>query len=372
MRRRNLLHTLLFALASAWPAFAPAEVPVSLPPATMPASSFAPPAVPPSALHVKPVPENLRDLRALQTQVQAVVAKVAPAVVGLRIRGQGSGVIISEDGYVLTAGHVVGAPGRDVQIILGNGRFVRGKSLGVNYGVDSGLVKITDDPPEGGKWPFVEMGRSFTLQRGQWCVALGHPGGYKFGRTPPLRLGRILDVRGSFVRTDCTLVGGDSGGPLFDLDGRVIAIHSRIGNSLNDNMHVPVDTYRGTWDRLASGDAWGYRLGGRPGSPYLGFEVDPDAPDCRIGELYPASPVGAAGLRKGDVIVKFGGQSVANTGELALMLGGRKVGDEVPIEARRDGQTIKVKVTIGRWPTTQPVPPRMRDRDDRPSRRDDQ
>ena len=170
---------------------------------------------------------------------------------------------------------------------------------------------------------------------------------------------RILEVRGNYVRTDCTLVGGDSGGPLFDLDGKVIAIHSRIGNALSDNLHVPIDTFSDTWDRLASGDSWGASfIGGRPGGPYLGFQVDPDASDCRVGDLYANSPVGAAGIRKGDVITRFDGQRIANAGELLIYLSARRAGDEVSVVVQRDGKPTTFKVTIGRRPpTTRPAQP---------------
>lgn len=327
-------------------------------PTTKPASATRPAQVtrPGSANRagalLKDSPENLADLRALQARVEAVVSRVAPSVVGLRVgAGQGSGVIISEDGYVLTAGHVASAPGRDVGIVLGNGKVVKGKSLGINYEADSGLVKISDPPPDGGKWPFVEMGKSNDLKKGQWCIVLGHPGGFKNGRTPPLRLGRVLDTRGKFIRTDCTLVGGDSGGPLFDLDGNVIGIHSRIGNSLYDNMHVPVDSFGDTWDRLAASEAWGQlALNSRPGAPYLGLDPEDGAPDCRIGDIYPNTPAESAGLHTGDLITSFDGQKVANFGELMLKLGGRKVGDEVRIEVKRNDETLKLRITIGRRP----------------------
>jgi serine protease Do len=364
MRRRKSFNT-LWVVAVVLAGAARAETPASSPlPTTAP--SIAP-------FHAKAVPENVRDLRALQAQVEAVVARVSPAVVGLRIGGQGSGVIVSEDGYVLTAGHVASAPGRDVTVILSNGRFARGQALGVNYGMDSGLVKILDDPPAGG-WPHVDMGKSGDLLKGQWCIALGHPGGYKFGRTPPLRLGRILEIRGNFIRTDCTLVGGDSGGPLFDLDGKVIAIHSRIGNALSDNLHVPIDTFSETWERLASGESWGMSfLGGRPNGPYLGFQVDPDATDCRVGELYPNSPVGAAGIRKGDVITKFDGQRIANAGELLIYLSARRPGDEVSVQVTRNDKPMTFKVTIGRRPSatqpSQPAPQPMRPPLPQPSQR---
>jgi hypothetical protein len=206
----------------------------------------------------KPAPEGPEDLRAIEKQVQAVVAKVMPAVVGVRIGpGQGSGVIVSADGYVLTAGHVSGKPGRDVQVLLPDGRKLKAKALGRNGSIDSGLLKIT----EPGTWPHVEMGKSGGLKRGQWVVAIGHPGGYRKNRTPVVRVGRVLQATRYLIRTDCTLVGGDSGGPLFDMTGRVVGIHSRIGLSIFENVDVPVDTYRQTWDRLARGENWGGMLG---------------------------------------------------------------------------------------------------------------
>jgi serine protease Do len=320
---------------------------------TVAASQAALPPIP-SAASIKAVPETVADLRALQAQVEAVVKHVEPSVVGLRVGGgQGSGVIISEDGYVLTAGHVASAPGRDVTVVLLNGKTVKGKSLGVNYEADSGLVKISEPPPGGGKWPYVEMGDSSKLKKGQWCIVLGHPGGFKLGRTPPLRLGRVLDTRGKFIRTDCTLVGGDSGGPLFDLEGKVIGIHSRIGTSLNDNMHVPVDSFSDTWDRLAAGEAWGGTKvlnNTRPGGPYLGVLPDETAPDCHIAEIFPDSPAEKAGLKAGDLITSFDGQKVANFGELMLKIAAHKPGDEVRIEVKREGEKVKLSITIGRRP----------------------
>src|SRR5262249_56787918 len=106
------------------------------------------------------------------------------------------------------------------------------------------MIKI----PETGQYPHVEMGDSKSLQKGQWVVSLGQPGGFVPGRSPVLRLGRVINSTDSLIQTDCTLVGGDSGGPLFDLDGKVIGIHSRIGERISFNIHVPVATYRDEWD----------------------------------------------------------------------------------------------------------------------------
>src|SRR5262249_25394639 len=172
-----------------------------------------------------------------------------PAVVGIQIGGaSGSGVIVSEDGYILTAGHVSGKPDTECEIIFPDGKRVKGKSLGVNRSIDSGMIKIT----EKGKWPFAEMSRGPKPEKGQWVVSLGHPNGFISGRTPVLRLGRVLNSTDSLVQTDCTLVGGDSGGPLFDLDGKVIGIHSRIGPTITFNIHVPIATYNETWDDLVA------------------------------------------------------------------------------------------------------------------------
>ena len=196
--------------------------------------------------------------------MQKVIAKVLPATVGVRIgNSAGSGVIVSEDGLVMTAGHVVGKPGQDVTFFFHDGKTAKGKTLGMFVTADAGMMKITD----AGKYPFVELGSSADLKSGTWCVALGHPLGYQPGRPPVVRVGRVLRIREGVIQTDCTLVGGDSGGPLFDLEGRVIGIHSRIAGPTDVNLHVPVDIFRENWDRLLKGDSWQEELYGRDSTP---------------------------------------------------------------------------------------------------------
>ena len=103
------------------------------------------------------------------------------------------------------------------------------------------------------------MGHSDDIKPGTWCMALGHPGGIQQGRTPPIRLGRVLNSgKGArFLVTDATVISGDSGGPLFDLEGRVIGVHSNIGMNVNQNQHVPIDVYREQWNDLLAGKAIG-------------------------------------------------------------------------------------------------------------------
>ena len=207
-------------------------------------------------------PKDVAGFQALESQIKAVVAKALPSIVGIQIGGSsGSGVIVSEDGLVMTAGHVVGKPGKDVTFFFYDGKTAKGKTLGMYASADAGMMKIVDP----GKWPFVEKGQSAALKPGTWCVAIGHPLGYQPGRPPVVRIGRMLQAGNSVIQTDCPLVGGDSGGPLLSLEGKVIGINSRIGGPTDVNLHVPVDIFNANWDRLLKGDAWQAVLPGREG-----------------------------------------------------------------------------------------------------------
>ena len=185
----------------------------------------------------------------LQRQIQFVASQATAHTVGI-IAGMahGSGVIVSPQGHVLTAAHVIGRAGGDVQVILSDGSIVPGKSLGINGETDAALVKIT----QVGVWPHARMGSSSGLQAGQWCLATGHPGGCVGNRDPILRIGRITAAWKSAIRTDCTLIGGDSGGPLLDLNGQVVGIHSRVGFPLAANLHIPIAAFQADWDRLVA------------------------------------------------------------------------------------------------------------------------
>jgi serine protease Do len=300
----------------------------------------------------KKAPENVGDLEALQEHVKKVLEKVTPATVGIRLgNAAGSGVIIDAEGHVLTAGHVSGKPGRKCTVILPDGKTLEAKTLGQNVGIDSGLIKITAK----GTFPHVEMGDSSKVSPSQWVLSVGHPGGFKKGRTPVVRLGRVALVNNRIIRTDCTLVGGDSGGPLFDMHGRVIGIHSRIGFSITENVHVPVNTYKDTWARLAKGDSWGGRLFGfeRRGAdtPYLGVRFTRGGEDLKVAEVYKDTPAARAGLEIGDVVLSIDATKLTNRLDLLDFLQKKKVGDQVTLVVQRDDEEIKVKLTLGTRPT---------------------
>ena len=286
-------------------------------------------------------PTTIAELKAMEQRQRQLAEKVTACTVGVVVgAAHGSGVIVSADGDVLTAAHVVGEPGRKATFVLPDGRKVKGESRGVYRTLDAGLMKITEPGP----WPFAEKAPANTVRVGQWCLATGHPGGFEEGRNPVVRFGRVLLVDKFAITTDCTLVGGDSGGPLFDMDGRVIGINSRIGRFLTANMHVPITAYQEAWDRLVKGEAWGHM----PGTgPFLGVQGEPNSDKAKIASVGSGSPAEKAGLKAGDVIVKFGDKSVTDFAALQMLVNDRQPGDKVVMEIVRREKSMKLEVVIG-------------------------
>ena len=297
---------------------------------------------PPVAVGRQSDPQDVADLKAIQEQVQKVLNQAVAATVAIQIGTvQGSGVVVSSDGDVLTAGHVAEKPGQQALIFLSDGRRAPAITRGVNIQLDIGLLKINDRGP----WPHVPMRKqNGNLQPGQWCLATGHPGGYQRGRPPAVRLGRLTGRQKTFVVTDCTLTAGDSGGPLFDLSGQVAAIHSRISGPLESNLHVPVEIFHESWNNLVTGRHWGLPTAARP---YIGVVKDPIADRARIQQVLPNTPAASAGLQAGDVITHFDGGKVDNFVELAQKILIRRPGETVTIRVLRDENSIQLRLEIG-------------------------
>ena len=282
-------------------------------------------------------PKTVDDLREMETHLQKLAKKVTRATVHVRLGpAHGSGVIVSKDGYVLTAAHVAGRPGQEASIILANGELVKGISLGLHFKLDAGMIKISDP----GEWNFLMMAEPLNVSRGEWCAATGHPGGYEQGRSPVFRVGRILDHgRGKLLRTDCQLIGGDSGGPLVNMYGEVIGIHSRIGSNLANNQHVPVSAYLDHWNQLVSGETLGI------GSPWMGVKAEPNS--TKVSSVVAGSPAEKAGIRSGDIITHFDGQRIDSFRDLSDLVQLHAVGDQVRIRIERNREPVPMLVTIG-------------------------
>jgi len=307
-------------------------------------------------------PKSADDLRAVQDRVEAVVKYSLPATVGVLVEdGQGSGVIVSKDGYVLTAGHVSGDPNKDVTVVFSNGPRVRAKALGANNGIDSGMVKIITPAPAGG-YPYVPLGSAKSLIPGQWAIAMGHPGGYRPGRPPVVRLGRVLRIsmKGNdpqYIQTDCPLINGDSGGPVFDLDGRLIGINSRIGVTTNQNLHVPIDTFVQTWTRLADAEKWDDRPSfltrritprdrqSPPIGPLLGVVPDDSPKGALVFRVRPGTPAEGR-LLENDVITRINGQTVRTAEEFTNTIAKLKPDDVVKLDVLRGSQTRQVEIRL--------------------------
>ena len=292
----------------------------------------------------KEAPESVADLIAIQKQVQKVLPKCMAATVTLQMGGSsGSGVVVSKEGLVLTAGHVSGKPGRAVKIILADGRELKGKALGQNGETDSGLVQITDPPDD---LPIVEYDKSKEDLPGvgQWCIAVGNPGGLDKDRGGVVRVGRVIrtfkKVKDSpapdSIRTDCMLLGGDSGGPLFNFDGIVIGIHSRISSRPDNNMHVSMPAFQADWKALNDSKALGKQAGrGRP-SPtrtWLGVYTEEHDKGALVLEVREDSPAIKAGVKKDDIIQKINDIEIKNA---------RALTDEV----RKFKPETKVRITL--------------------------
>ena len=286
-------------------------------------------------------PISLTDLKAMERHVKALAARVSPAVVEVEVgNGSGSGVVISSDGLVLTAGHVCGAPDRPVRFTFPDGKTARGKTMGRSYESDTGLMRITDRGP----WPHAAMGDLKQARVGDWVLALGHPGGFDLRRSLVVRLGRIIRIAEDALQTDCTISPGDSGGPLLDMHGRVIGIHSAISTSVAENFHVAVTEFYDSWDLLVRG-------AGRDEPPptpraYVGASGVNDAAGCRLTEVDENSPASRAGLKAGDVVLKVNGREIKVAATFRRWMDEAKPGETLNLEIKRGEEVLSVKVRL--------------------------
>ena len=296
---------------------------------------------------------SIEELKERERKVKKVVSELMPtvvAVVGNDQPATGSGVIINEDGLIMTAGHVTEAAGKELTIIFPDGRSVKGESLGANRTRDAGLARITEE----GKWPFAKIGDSKGAKLGEWLIAMGHPGGYDLNRSPPIRLGRLISSGSmGMLRTDCTLVGGDSGGPLFNLEGEVIGIHSSIGGSLAENRHVPSSVFKAGWDRMLAGEIWGslgmMAAGVNPDRPMLGVRMNDSNGQVTVDKVFPNSPAKRAGIEDGDVILKIDGISAEQMSDVVDQVSSSSAGDVLEVQIMRDDKEQSFKVKLVSW-----------------------
>ena len=236
-------------------------------------------------------------------------------------------------------------------MIFPDGRVAPARTLGVDAQSDAGMARLEGEGP----WPFVaiEEQDAAPILPGDWVISLGHPAGYLESRPVTARLGRVLRVRPEIgIQSDCALIGGDSGGPVINLAGRVIGIHSRIGPSARTNIHVHLQRFRLQWQRLAAGENWG-----KPETPLLGVMLQTVRPEegqdaaeplgVEVMRVLEGSAAEVAGLRVGDVIERIDGRACRDENELYEAMALQQPGDAMRLSVRRDGKLQVLSATLG-------------------------
>ena len=300
-------------------------------------------------LHAVPKVESLGDLKKLEEQVKKVVLEKTDATISLvspNIGASGSGVIVSSDGLILTAAHVIEGS-QFMTVIFPDGRQEKAQVLGANYTRDAAMAKLLGDGP----WPYAEMGDSDSLAVGDFVVAMGHPKGYDPTRRPPVRFGRVMTKREiDFITTDCTLIGGDSGGPLFDLQGRVVGIHSNIGSNRQINNHAGLSGFKRSWKNMLAGQSWGVLGGDRrdPNRPVMGLTLRKAETGLAVADVPRAGPAFGVGFQPGDIVISIAGEKVTEVANLNEIFVDLLPGEGVKVEFVRNNQKMTKTVTLAR------------------------
>jgi len=293
------------------------------------------------------VPETKSDLKAIQGALIENLEACKAATVSIRIgEGFGSGVIISKDGLILSAAHVTAGVSEEMTVILNDGTEHKAISMGLHSGTDAAMLRIDGE----GDFAFVEINKDNDYKLGHWVFALGHAGGFDLERGPVVRLGRITMANESTLHSDCKVIGGDSGGPLFDMGGLLIGIHSRVQASVEQNMHVPMREYLTHWDALEANEFLGNGPYAKPkvkGTGFLGVALSDTDDGLMIEEMLEAGPAAESGLQVGDIVLEFEGNEINKKEEFQMLLKEKASGEKVEILVLREGQEYVIVVKLG-------------------------
>lgn len=305
---------------------------------------------------------------------EAVAAKVVPSVVNVRIvqegvnpftgtrvqqeAGNGSGVVIREDGYILTNNHVV--EGADRIVVTIGVTDVEAEVVGTDAATDLAVLKI---PGEG--HPAVEIGTSGDLRVGQYVMAVGSPFGLEKSVTVGIvsALNRSDIVQGetditaytNLIQTDAAINPGNSGGALVDEQGRLVGINTLIqstsGSSAGIGFAIPVDFARSIADQIITD--------GRAVHPYLGVTTEsvdenlasefdlPVSKGALVRFVQPGSPAESAGIERGDIIVRIGDSEVGSVEDMFAGIRANRVGETVEVEVVRAETRRTLTATLG-------------------------
>ncbi len=273
-------------------------------------------------------------------------------------RALGSGFFISEEGYVVTNNHVV-ADATKIQVVLTDGRELEAELIGTDSQTDLAVLKVIDP----GTYPYVEFAQGSNVRKGDWVVALGNPFG--LGGTATAGIisadGRDLGPRSpytDFLQIDASINRGNSGGPTFDLNGRVIGVNTAIfsptGGSVGIGFAIPSDLAVQVTDQLIDN--------GTVSRGWLGVSIQDvtddmaealgvaDASGAIVSDLVSGSPALKAGIERGDVILSINGTKVEDATQVTRVVGSLLAGSSNAFRVLRDGAERTVTVTVGERP----------------------
>ena len=267
----------------------------------------------------------------------------------------GAGFVISEDGYVVTNNHVI-AGADEIEVEFINGDIFPAKIVGTDANIDIAVLKIDADNP----FEYVAFGNSDVARVGDWVMAMGNPLGQGFSVSAGIISARNRELSGpydDYIQTDAAINRGNSGGPLFNMDGEVIGVNTAIispsggsiglGFSMASNTVDPVVKQLKEYGEVRRG--W---LGVNIGSvnDEMAKALGLDEPTGAIIRDVFDGPAKDAGLKTMDVIVMFDGKEVADSGALVRIVGGTPVGATVKTIVLRDGKRMSIDVVLGQRP----------------------
>ncbi|SMX43595.1 putative periplasmic serine endoprotease DegP-like precursor [Maliponia aquimaris] len=274
----------------------------------------------------------------------------------------GSGFVISEDGYIVTNNHVIeGAD--EITIEFFEGFELPAKLIGTDPNTDIALLKVEADKP----LKYVNFGDSDTARVGDWVMAMGNPLGQGFSVSAGIVSARNRALSGTYddyIQTDAAINRGNSGGPLFNMDGQVIGVNTAIlspnGGSIGIGFSMASNVVMNVVDQLQK---FGETRRGWLGVRIQDVSADvaealglAEAKGALVSDV-PEGPAKEAGMEAGDVILSFDGIEVTDTRQLVRVVANTQVGKAVRVVVNRNGETQTLKVTLGRREEAQSAVP---------------
>ncbi len=274
-----------------------------------------------------------------------------------QVQSLGSGFIVSPDGYIVTAAHVVKGA-QKIIVSLTNHQQYEAKLVGLSTRIDVALLKI-----DAKNLPTVQIGDSSKLEVGQWVLAVGAPFGFENSVTQGVvsATSRPLpdDPYIPFIQTDVPINPGNSGGPLFNMRGQVVGINDQIytnsGGYMGLSFSIPINVAMDAVKQL--------KLGQKVHFGWLGVMIQDVSMDLAksfhmkepmgalVSQVVPNGPAAKAGIKPGDVIVSFDGQPVYNSAQLPPLVGALPAGFKAKVGIIRDGKAMTLPITIESLPS---------------------